>query len=66
VGLRAGLDAETGRKILCLSRASNPAVQSPYHILYCLSYPGYLSGRGLLETVGINRMIILIKMLMKW
>jgi hypothetical protein len=35
VGPRAGLDAETRRKILCLCRESNPG-----RPLYCLSYPG--------------------------
>jgi hypothetical protein len=40
VGPRAGLDAETRRKILCPCRGSNPGHPVRSQSLYCLSYPG--------------------------
>jgi hypothetical protein len=40
VGPRAGLDAETRRKILCPCRGSNPGRPVRSQSLYWLSYPG--------------------------
>jgi hypothetical protein len=40
VGLRAGLDAEARRKILCLCWGSNPDRPVHSQTLYCLSYRG--------------------------
>jgi hypothetical protein len=48
VGLRAGLDTEVTRNILCSCRVSNPdcpVVQSVVKTLYWLSYPGSRSGK---------------------
>jgi hypothetical protein len=39
VGPRAGLDAETRRKIICLCRGSNPGCPVRSQTLYWLSYP---------------------------
>jgi hypothetical protein len=40
VGPRASLDAETGRKIFCLCRGSNPGRPLRSQSLHLLSYPG--------------------------
>jgi hypothetical protein len=40
-GLRAGLDAEARRKILCFCRGSNPGRPVHSQTLYWLSYPGF-------------------------
>jgi hypothetical protein len=41
VGLRADLEAETGRKILCLCWGSNPGRPVRSRSLYGLNYRGY-------------------------
>jgi hypothetical protein len=57
VGPRAGLDAETRRKILCPCRGSNPDRPARSQTLYCLSY----HGSHLEFLIFINFRIIILK-----
>jgi hypothetical protein len=51
VGLRAGLDTEARRKIICPCRGSNPGHRVWRQILYCLSYSSALVVTVVKQTI---------------